>query len=98
MCYTGATDKDSGERRKANVMGENITSDNGSYKGVKLFGAQKWCELARKESVPMSNDDDRRIAELFSALTPENQEQAIEISAALLAARLASSSRQETVD
>lgn len=78
-------------------MGENITNDSKGNSDVNLFGARKRWGLSQKEIVPMSNDDDRRIAELFAMLNPENQERAIEISAALLAARLASSSRQEAI-
>lgn len=79
-------------------MGENITNDSTGNDGIKLFCALKKRGSSQKEIAPMSNDDDRRIAELFAMLSPENQERAIEISAALLAARLASSFRQETID
>lgn len=80
------------------VMEDRVTSRIQGSDGIKLFGAQKMWGLSQKEIVIMSSDDDRRIAELFATLTPENQDRAIEISAALLAAQLASSFRQETAD
>ena len=82
-------------RRKADAMGENISSDNITGIEVKLTRAQKYGSAPVEGSTFMPSD--RELLEKVQNLNPEVQRLALEILSELLASQRTSSCSQVIV-
>lgn len=82
-------------RRKADAMGENISSDNNECTEVKLTRAQKYGSAPVEGSTFMPSD--RELLEKVQNLNPEVQRLALEILSELLASQRTSSCSQVIV-